>query len=93
MTPTLHDLSSFFFFLIKKTRLITYTEKTKKNMPQTLLILIAFFFAPVFFLLSTMNVIDVKRQVFFRDTSPALRQLTTWQGSPVLSACPSPAGS
>ena len=35
VTPTLHDLSSFFFFLIKKTRLITYTEKTEKYAPNT----------------------------------------------------------
>lgn len=62
-------------------------------MPQTLIILIAFFLLLCFFSIIYNECNRCKKTCFFSDTSPALRQLTTWQGSLVLSACPSPADS
>lgn len=62
-------------------------------MSQTLIILIAFFLLLCLFSIIYNECNRCETTRFFRDTSPALRQLTTWQGSPVLSTCPSPAGS
>lgn len=92
MTPTLRDPSSFVFFLNKENKTDYIHRKDKEKHAPTTDNFDCFFLLH-FFSMIYNECNRCKKTCFFRDTSPALRQLTTWQGSLVLSACPSPAGS
>lgn len=57
-------ISPLFFFFNKENKTDYIHRKDKEKYAPNTDNFDGFFFAPVFFLLSTMNVIDVKRHVF-----------------------------